>query len=96
MKKLINNTAFFLKKETALISLYASSFVANLAFLIIAYRLNFKLIDQYIICVSCSTVLSSLFYSLIIKSKKKKEINLEIKLISIKLILIIFFFFIYM
>jgi hypothetical protein len=93
MKKLINNTAFFLKKETALISLYASSFVANLAFLIIAYRLNFKLIDQYIICVSCSTVLSSLFYSLIIKSKKKKEINLEIKLISIKLILIIFFFF---
>ena len=94
MNIFISNTVFFFKKETALISLYGCSFVANLAFLIIAYQLKLEQIDQYIICISCSTILSSLFYSLIIKSEKKiKKINLEIKLISIKLILIIFFFF---
>jgi hypothetical protein len=88
---MIKNILIYLKKEYTLILLYFSAFVINILFLVLAYHLGFQLIEKYILALSASSILSTLFYSLVIKSQKRQKIiNLEIERKGIKFFLIIF------
>lgn len=88
---MVKDILLFFKKETFLILLYFIAFIINILFLILAYKLGFSQIDNYIIIITVTSLISALFYSLAIKSKKIKEkIILKIKPEGLKSI--IFFF----
>ena len=88
---MVKDILLFFKKETFLILLYFIAFVINILFLILAYKLGFLQIENYIIIITATSLMSALFYSLVIKSKKIKEkISLKLKPEGLKSI--IFFF----
>lgn len=90
---MIKNLIFYLKKETFLILLYGLAPASNVLFLLLAYKLNFLYINDYIIAVATVSIIASVFYSLVIKSVKyKNKIKLQIKSGGLKSILIIFSF----